>query len=97
MPNKSQSKVPKSEQESHIMGSQVNAPEMADQPQPASSDVDETMTRDYKEAIDQSNVLSGDALRHAKPQSSTGYYEPTEEETDISWRPDPSGHPRRTF
>jgi hypothetical protein len=31
------------------------------------------------------------------PQTSTVDQEPSEKEIDISWRPDPSGHPRRTF
>ncbi|KAJ5519985.1 hypothetical protein N7463_000438 [Penicillium fimorum] len=81
-----------------------DAPEMKDPLQPGSSDIDErmnllttTLARDYKEAIDKTNILNEDCLRHAKPQSSTSYQEPSEEEIDISWRPDPSGHPRRTF
>ncbi|KAJ5816268.1 hypothetical protein N7447_008501 [Penicillium robsamsonii] len=56
-----------------------------------------TLARDYKEAIDKTNILNEDRLRPAKPQSSRAYQEPSEEEIDISWRPDPSGHPRRTF
>ncbi|OQE85321.1 hypothetical protein PENNAL_c0024G06958 [Penicillium nalgiovense] len=53
--------------------------------------------RDYEKAIDETNVISEDRLRRAIPQSSTSYHEPTEDTFDISWRPDPSGHPRRTF
>lgn len=56
-----------------------------------------TTARDYKEAIDKTNIINEERLRHVKPQSSTAYREPSEEEIDISWRPDPSGHPRRTF
>ncbi|KAJ5970527.1 uncharacterized protein N7479_000445 [Penicillium vulpinum] len=76
---------------------QNDAPEMKDPLQPGSSDIDERMTRDYKDVIDSTNILNADRLRHAKPQSTTAYHEPTEEEIDISWRPDPSGDPRRTF
>ncbi|KAJ5035770.1 hypothetical protein NUH16_003630 [Penicillium rubens] len=73
--------------------------EMKDPVQPgsSSSDIDERMTRDYEKAIDETNVISEDRLRRAIPQSSTSYHEPTEDTFDISWRPDPSGHPRRTF
>ncbi|CAI7616340.1 unnamed protein product [Penicillium glandicola] len=91
MVNHSQTQPPKAEYEGN------DAPEMKDPLQPGSSDMDERMTRDYKEAIDKSNILNADRLRHAKPQSSTAYHEPSEDEVDISWRPDPSGHPRRTF
>ncbi|KAJ5464216.1 hypothetical protein N7475_007351 [Penicillium sp. IBT 31633x] len=97
MANKFQSKVPKAEQESHISDTQAVAPDMKDPLQPGSSDMDERMTRDYKDAIESTNIPSGDTLRRAKPPSATANYETTEEESDISWRPDPSGHPRRTF
>ncbi|KAK4863760.1 hypothetical protein LT330_010495 [Penicillium expansum] len=76
---------------------QIDAPEMKDSVQPGSSDIDERMTRDYKEAIDKTNIINEERLRHVVPQSTTAYREPSEEEIDISWRPDPSGHPRRTL
>ncbi|CAI7673541.1 unnamed protein product [Penicillium bialowiezense] len=82
---------------SHILDSQIDVQDMHDPIAPGSSDVDERMTRDFKDAIDHANILDGDRLRHAKPQSSTAYNEPSENDIDISWRPDPSGHPRRTF
>lgn len=56
-----------------------------------------TLARDYKEAIDKTNIINEERLRRVVPQSSTAYRQPSEEEIDISWRPDPSGHPRRTF
>ncbi|KAJ5554986.1 hypothetical protein N7535_007428 [Penicillium sp. DV-2018c] len=94
----SQTKAPKSE-----FSSDNDAGNMKNPLQPGSSDMEERMTYDYKEAMDdlqdttnQSNVLSGDRLRHTKPQSSTAYYEPNEDESEISWRPDPSGLPKRT-
>ncbi|KAJ5688288.1 hypothetical protein N7536_010907 [Penicillium majusculum] len=72
---------------------QNDPPEIKD---PAGSDdIDERMTRDYKEAIDKAKA-NKDRLPHAKP-SSTGHDEPTEDGNDISWRPDPSGNPWRTF
>ncbi|KXG46200.1 uncharacterized protein PGRI_050560 [Penicillium griseofulvum] len=76
---------------------QDNAPEMTDPLQPGTFDIDERMTRDYKEAIDKTDVINEDRLRRAMPQTSTIDQEPSEKEIDISWRPDPSGHPRRTF
>lgn len=37
--------------------------------------------QDENEAMDQSNILGGDRLRHVQPQSSNGYDEgPTEED-----------------
>ncbi|KAJ5592336.1 hypothetical protein N7537_009240 [Penicillium hordei] len=81
-----------------------DASQMKDPVQAGSSDMDERMNlltptpaQDYKEAIDKSNLIDEERLRRAAPQSSTAYHEPSEEENDISWRPDPSGHPRRTF
>lgn len=56
-----------------------------------------TPARDYKEAIDKTHIINEERLRRVVPQSSMAYREPSEEEIDISWRPDPSGHPRRTF
>ncbi|KUM56183.1 hypothetical protein ACN42_g11035 [Penicillium freii] len=56
-----------------------------------------TPARDYKESIDKTNIINEERLRRLVPQSSKAYREPSEEEIDISWRPDPSGHPRRTF
>ncbi|KAJ6133530.1 hypothetical protein N7471_008745 [Penicillium samsonianum] len=91
MAERSQPKSPNPEHQPN------DAPEMKDPVQPGSSDIDERMTRDYKEAIDKTNIINEERLRHVKPQSSTAYREPSEEEIDISWRPDPSGHPRRTF
>ncbi|KAJ5357466.1 hypothetical protein N7541_004624 [Penicillium brevicompactum] len=83
--------------QSHILDSRIEIQDMQDPIEPGSTDVDERMTRDFKDAIDRTNILDGDRLRHAKPQSSTAYNEPSENEIDISWRPDPSGHPHRTF
>ncbi|KAJ5372764.1 hypothetical protein N7517_004770 [Penicillium concentricum] len=98
MINRSHANIHKHEHHHEHEHEQNDAPEMKDPLQPGSSDIDERMTRDYKEAIDKTNILNNeDRLRHAKPESSTGYQEPSEEEIDISWRPDPSGHPRRTF
>lgn len=37
--------------------------------------------RDENEAIDKSNIIQGDGLRHAKPQTDNGYNEgPNEDE-----------------
>ncbi|KAG0153975.1 hypothetical protein PDIDSM_1354 [Penicillium digitatum] len=93
MVNRSPSKAirPEHEQEPN------DAPEMKDPVQPGSSDIDERMTRDYKEAIAETNIINEDRFRNVVPQSSKAYREPSEEEIEISWRPDPSGHPRRTF
>ncbi|KAJ6163883.1 hypothetical protein N7497_003862 [Penicillium chrysogenum] len=67
---------------------------------PSLNDTDEQITsvkaQDYKEAIDRSNILSGDAGRHAEPQSSYASKE-DQDADDIPWRPDPSGNPNRTF
>ncbi|CAI7621041.1 unnamed protein product [Penicillium discolor] len=91
MANRSQSKNSNPENDPN------DAPEMKDPVQAGSSDIDERMTRDYKEAIDKTNIIIEERLRRVVPQSSMAYREPSEEEIDISWRPDPSGHPRRTF
>ncbi|KAJ5864586.1 uncharacterized protein N7529_006502 [Penicillium soppii] len=82
-----------------LQESQNDSRSMQDPLEPSSSDVDERMTsaQDFKDAIEKGNILDGDSLRHAKPQSSTAYNEPSKDDIDISWRPDPSGHPRRTF
>ncbi|KOS47740.1 hypothetical protein ACN38_g1228 [Penicillium nordicum] len=81
------------------MQSEASNPEndLKDPVQANSSDIDERMTRDYKEAIDKTDVITEESIRRIVPESSTAYREPSEEEIDISWRPDPSGHPRRTF
>ncbi|KAJ5967944.1 hypothetical protein N7501_004192 [Penicillium viridicatum] len=98
MANRSQSKSPNPENDPN------DAPEMKDPVQAGSSDMDKRMNlltptpaRDYKEAIDKTNIINEERLRRVVPQSSKAYREPSEEEIDISWRPDPSGHPRRTF
>ncbi|KAJ5530520.1 hypothetical protein N7527_003913 [Penicillium freii] len=98
MANRSQSKSPNPENDPN------DAPEMKDPVQAGSSDMDERMSlltptpaRDYKESIDKTNIINEERLRRLVPQSSKAYREPSEEEIDISWRPDPSGHPRRTF
>ncbi|KAJ5426184.1 hypothetical protein N7465_001254 [Penicillium sp. CMV-2018d] len=98
MANRSQPQNPNPENEPN------DAPEMKDPVQAGSSDMDERMNlltptpaRDYKEAIDKTNIINEERLRRVVPQSTTAYREPSEEEIDISWRPDPSGHPRRTF
>ncbi|KAJ5244742.1 hypothetical protein N7489_004838 [Penicillium chrysogenum] len=62
---------------------------------PSLNDTDEQITQDYKEAIDRSNILSGDAGQHAEPQSSYASKE-DQDADDIPWRPDPSGNPNRT-
>ncbi|OQD69504.1 hypothetical protein PENPOL_c002G07423 [Penicillium polonicum] len=91
MANRSQPQNPNPENDPN------DTPEMKDPVQAGSSDMDERMTRDYKEAIDKTNIINEERLRRVVPQSSKAYREPSEEEIDISWRPDPSGHPRRTF
>lgn len=54
------------------------------------------LARDFKDAIENANLLDKDRIRHAMPKSSNAWNEP-DNDNDISWRPDPSGHPRRTF
>ncbi|GES66950.1 hypothetical protein ATEIFO6365_0017001200 [Aspergillus terreus] len=43
--------------------------------QPPYSNTDQQLAEDEEEAIDKSNILGGDRLRHAKPQSRTKYSE----------------------
>ncbi|CDM30857.1 hypothetical protein DTO013E5_497 [Penicillium roqueforti] len=43
--------------------------------QPPYSNSDQQLERDENEAIDNSNVLKGDRLRHAKPRTSNRYNE----------------------
>ncbi|EED19809.1 conserved hypothetical protein [Talaromyces stipitatus ATCC 10500] len=43
--------------------------------QPPYSNTDEQLAQDEREAIDQSNILGGDRLRHAKPRSRNAYNE----------------------
>ncbi|KAJ5753989.1 uncharacterized protein N7511_008142 [Penicillium nucicola] len=82
----------------HILDEGVNGQGIQDPIEPGSNDIDERTTQDYKTAIERSRAFGGDRLRHAKPNTTKGYEESSDEEDiDISWRPDPSGHPRRTF
>ncbi|PKY01781.1 hypothetical protein P168DRAFT_306878 [Aspergillus campestris IBT 28561] len=48
--------------------------------QPPFSNTDAQLALDEDEAIQGSNILSGDPLRHAKPQSSTKYSEGPDED-----------------
>ncbi|RJE20086.1 hypothetical protein PHISCL_07581 [Aspergillus sclerotialis] len=49
--------------------------------QPPFSNTDQQLAQDEREAVDRSNILDSDRLRHAQPQTSTGYDEgPTEED-----------------
>ncbi|KAF3389434.1 hypothetical protein F1880_004142 [Penicillium rolfsii] len=50
--------------------------------QPPYSNSNEQLEQDEREAIDQSNVLRGERLRHAKPVTSNRYNEGPEE-TDL--------------
>ncbi|KAJ5905496.1 uncharacterized protein N7473_002412 [Penicillium subrubescens] len=50
--------------------------------QPPYSNSNEQLEQDEKEAIDQSNVLRGERLRHAKPRTSNRYNEGPDE-TDL--------------
>jgi len=43
--------------------------------QPPYSNSDEQLAQDEREAIDQSNIIPGDKLRHAKPRTANGYNE----------------------
>ncbi|GFF44747.1 hypothetical protein IFM61606_01893 [Aspergillus udagawae] len=43
--------------------------------QPPYSNTDEQLADDEREAIDKSNILRGDRLRHAKPQTANKYNE----------------------
>ncbi|KAJ6126728.1 hypothetical protein N7523_002340 [Penicillium sp. IBT 18751x] len=51
----------------------------ADQGNYEMADSDEQLARDEDDAIDESNITT-EGLRHAKPQSSTGYQEPGEDD-----------------
>ncbi|CAI7618932.1 hypothetical protein E8E15_001734 [Penicillium rubens] len=46
--------------------------------QPPYSNSDQQLEEDEQEAIDKSNILSGDRLRHAKPRTSKYNEEPDE-------------------
>ncbi|CAG7940600.1 unnamed protein product [Penicillium nalgiovense] len=48
--------------------------------QPPYSNTDQQLEEDEQEAIDKSNVLRGDRLRHAKPRTSNKYNEGPDEE-----------------
>ncbi|GES60575.1 hypothetical protein ATEIFO6365_0006003600 [Aspergillus terreus] len=48
--------------------------------QPPYSNTDQQLAEDEEEAIDKSNILRGDRLRHAQPQSSTKYSEGPDED-----------------
>ncbi|KAJ5472660.1 hypothetical protein N7530_006661 [Penicillium desertorum] len=48
--------------------------------QPPYSNTDQQLEEDEREAIDESNVLRGDRLRHAKPRTSNKYNEGPDEE-----------------
>ncbi|KAJ6087614.1 hypothetical protein N7467_006528 [Penicillium canescens] len=76
----------------------VNSQGIQDPIEPGSNDIDERTTQDYKTAIERSKAFGGDRLRRARPKKAKGDNESSDEEdVDISWRPDPSGHPYRTF
>ncbi|PLN81880.1 hypothetical protein BDW42DRAFT_193452 [Aspergillus taichungensis] len=51
-----------------------------DPTQPPFSNTDDQLALDEDEAIQGSNILPGDSLRHAKPQSSTKYSEGPDED-----------------
>ncbi|KAJ5800821.1 uncharacterized protein N7518_002889 [Penicillium psychrosexuale] len=76
--------------------------DMKDPVDAGSSDMDEEMTKpipvqDYRTLMDKTNLVDKDRVHRAKARVSKAYHQPNEEASDISWRPDPSGHPRRTF
>ncbi|OQE18898.1 hypothetical protein PENFLA_c020G06776 [Penicillium flavigenum] len=48
--------------------------------QPPYSNTDQQLEEDEQEAIDKSNILRGDRLRHAKPRTSNKYNEGPDEE-----------------
>ncbi|KAJ5968845.1 hypothetical protein N7501_005093 [Penicillium viridicatum] len=48
--------------------------------QPPYSNTDQQLEEDEQEAIDNSNVLRGDRLRHAKPRTSNKYSEGPDED-----------------
>lgn len=48
--------------------------------QPPYANTDEQLAQDERDAIDQSNILGGDRLRHAKPRTRNGYNEGPDED-----------------
>ncbi|KAJ5595407.1 uncharacterized protein N7459_001615 [Penicillium hispanicum] len=48
--------------------------------QPPFSNSDQQLEQDENEALDRSNILRGDRLRHTKPRTSTGYSEGPDED-----------------
>ncbi|CAI7656065.1 unnamed protein product [Penicillium palitans] len=48
--------------------------------QPPYSNTDQQLEEDEQEAIDNSNILKGDRLRHAKPRTSNKYSEGPDED-----------------
>ncbi|RHZ72773.1 hypothetical protein CDV55_107032 [Aspergillus turcosus] len=48
--------------------------------QPPYSNTDQQLADDEREAIDQSNIMPGDRLRHAKPMTANKYNEGPDEE-----------------
>ncbi|KAF7169733.1 hypothetical protein CNMCM5623_002385 [Aspergillus felis] len=48
--------------------------------QPPYSNTDQQLADDEREAIDKSNILRGDRLRHAKPQTANKYNEGPDED-----------------
>ncbi|KAJ5175392.1 uncharacterized protein N7482_001269 [Penicillium canariense] len=59
---------------------QRDTQEYDDPMQPPYSNSDEQLEKDENEAIDRSNVLKGDRLRHAKPRTANKYSEGPDED-----------------
>ncbi|CAL5868025.1 uncharacterized protein PFLUO_LOCUS2248 [Penicillium psychrofluorescens] len=71
---------------------QADEDDYEDPMQPPYANTDEQLADDGNEAIDQSNVLKGDRLRHAKPQSANRYSEgPNEDDVPSDIRDGLSG------
>ncbi|KAB8233916.1 hypothetical protein ETB97_005301 [Aspergillus alliaceus] len=64
----------RSELKSHIPVVRDEA-NLADPMQPPFSNSDQQLERDEREAIDRSNILGGERLRHAKPNTQNKYDE----------------------
>ncbi|KAF3404698.1 hypothetical protein DPV78_002512 [Talaromyces pinophilus] len=65
---------------SNIVPVQNDEADYDDPMQPPYSNSDEQLAQDEREAINQSNVLGGDRLRHAKPRTRNAYNEGPEED-----------------
>ncbi|RAO64560.1 uncharacterized protein BHQ10_000572 [Talaromyces amestolkiae] len=64
----------------NVVPVQNDEADIDDPMQPPYSNSDQQLAQDEREAIDQSNILGGDRLRHAKPRTRNAYNEGPDED-----------------